>query len=207
MTRAESSGTDHDVAVRRAGERAVPGAARVLARAFFDDPVMVWAVPDGDRRRRILPGLFAMFAQAVARHEEIYHTTDEAGAALWVPPGREVVDAEDADGFGRSLESVAGVDAARILDVCAMLDEQHPPGSHYYLWFLGVEPSSQGRGIGSALLTRVLSRCDRDGIPAYLEASSARNRALYERHGFEAVNQVAVPGAPPMWPMWREPLT
>jgi ribosomal protein S18 acetylase RimI-like enzyme len=207
VTGTDSTRADHGVAITKAGRRELEGTCGVLARAFFDDPVMVWAVPDDGRRRQVLPGLFAMFAQTVARHDEIYHAPGAAGAALWVPPGQEVVSAGEADGFGRSLERLAGGDAARILGVCELLDERHPQESHYYLWFLGVEPGSQSRGIGSALLTRVLQRCDRDGVPAYLEASSARNRALYERHGFQAVDQVAAPGAPPMWPMWRDPLT
>ena len=51
----------------------------------------------------------------------------------------------------------------------------------------------------------VLERADRAGHPAYLEATSARNKALYERHGFHAAAPFAVAGGPPMWPMWRDP--
>jgi hypothetical protein len=32
----------------------------------------------------------------------------------------------------------------------------------------------------------VLERCDREGVRAYLDAASERNRRLYERHGFQA---------------------
>ncbi len=93
----------------------------------------------------------------------------------------------------------------RILRVLAFLDTKHPHEPHYYLPFLGVEPASQGRGIGSALMRPILERCDREGMPAYLEASSERNRALYERHGFELIEEVRLPGGgPPMWRMWRE---
>lgn len=52
----------------------------------------------------------------------------------------------------------------------------------------------------------VLERCDREGTPAYLEASSARSRGLYERLGFTFTGRaVDLPEGPPMWPMWREP--
>lgn len=51
-----------------------------------------------------------------------------------------------------------------------------------------------------------LERCDREGLPAYLEASSARSRRLYERLGFHFLGRaVALPDGPPMYPMWREP--
>jgi hypothetical protein len=52
----------------------------------------------------------------------------------------------------------------------------------------------------------MLSRCDEQGLPAYLEASSPRNRALYERHGFEVTEELKLPrSGPPLWLMWREP--
>jgi hypothetical protein len=51
----------------------------------------------------------------------------------------------------------------------------------------------------------VLERCDRDGTPAYLNATSPRNRALYERHGFRTVNELRTSDCPPLWAMWREP--
>jgi hypothetical protein len=51
-----------------------------------------------------------------------------------------------------------------------------------------------------------LERCDRDGAPAYLEATSDRNRALYERHGFRADGGIPLPGGPMVWRMWRDPV-
>ncbi|CAM5434731.1 N-acetyltransferase OS=Streptomyces aurantiogriseus OX=66870 GN=GCM10010251_65920 PE=4 SV=1 [Streptomyces aurantiogriseus] len=51
---------------------------------------------------------------------------------------------------------------------------------HFYL-----DPRLQGRGIGSAVLRRLLDRCDRDGVRVrlnVLQGSAARR--LYERHGF-----------------------
>jgi hypothetical protein len=51
----------------------------------------------------------------------------------------------------------------------------------------------------------VLERCDREGVPAYLEASGARNRDLYLRLGFRVTGEIRLPDGPSMWPMWREP--
>jgi ribosomal protein S18 acetylase RimI-like enzyme len=85
------------------------------------------------------------------------------------------------------------------------MGEHHPTEPHWYLPYIGVDPTRQGQGHGSALLERGLSRCARDGLPAYLEASSPRNRALYERHGFQAFAEIQVADSPPLWPMWRNP--
>ena len=42
---------------------------------------------------------------------------------------------------------------------------------------------------------------------AYLDATNERNKRLYERHGFKAEDPFAARGAPPLWPMWREPVS
>jgi hypothetical protein len=51
----------------------------------------------------------------------------------------------------------------------------------------------------------VLELCDERGLPAYLEATSDRGTQLYRRHGFEVVDEIALPDGPSLWPMWREP--
>ena len=53
--------------------------------------------------------------------------------------------------------------------------------------FLGVDPSQQGRGLGSKLLKVALDRADAAGQWAYLEATNERNAELYKRHGFEVI--------------------
>ena len=108
-------------------------------------------------------------------------------------------------GHPQALGERAGQDAGRLLELVALMEQEHPHEPHAYLWFLGVVPRSQGCGIGSALMAPVLDRADRFGTPAYLEATSARGKALYERHGFVASAPFAAAGGPPVWPMWREP--
>jgi ribosomal protein S18 acetylase RimI-like enzyme len=100
----------------------------------------------------------------------------------------------------------AGSDALRALRFVRALEAKHPREPHYYLPFIGVAPQWQGRGFGAALMRPMLERCDAEGAPAYLEASTARNRALYERHGFEVSgDRISVSDSPPMTPMWRGP--
>jgi ribosomal protein S18 acetylase RimI-like enzyme len=99
-----------------------------------------------------------------------------------------------------------GLRTASILGGLERMEARHPHDPpHWYLFILGTEQAAQGRGLGSALLAQVLARVDADGTSAYLESSNERNIALYGRHGFEMTNEVAIPGGPRIWPMWREP--
>lgn len=51
---------------------------------------------------------------------------------------------------------------------------------HFYL-----APHLQGSGIGSDVLSRLLERCDQEGVPVRLNVlQGSPARRLYERHGF-----------------------
>lgn len=79
----------------------------------------------------------------------------------------------------------------------------HPEEPHWYLAMIGVDPSRQGRGLGSALLKAALRVVDEAGAPAYLESSNPRNTPLYERFGFQVMGKVAPGDFPGLEPMWR----
>ena len=185
----------------------LPQVGAVLGRAFFDDRIYRWLVPDDVQRRQSTRAFYSILAEACWPHGAVYVAGSAVGAALWLPPGVAPVDEDSATDFQQSLLATAGSpeSAARMMQLQGMLDEHHPLEPCWYLPFMGVDSAHQGRGIGSALLTVVLAQADRDAQPAYLEASSPENQRLYERHGFQTIGELTVSGSPPIYPMWREP--
>jgi len=178
-----------------------------LCRAFFDDRIYRWSVPDDAQRRRSEAIFYSRFVDACWPHGEVYAAGGGAGAALWVPPGEQLVADDEAEAFARDLVESAGDEAcsARMEQLLQMLDDHHPADACWYLPFMGVEPSAQGQGIGTRLLAAVLAQADRDQVPAYLEASCPENRRLYERHGFHTVRELTVADSPTLYAMWRPP--
>lgn len=189
----------------RAGEAA--RLAQILARAFEHDPVTAWVFPrEADR----LPGMEAMYRRILVpdalRDDEAYLTEDHAAAALWAPPGRAKAGAVETLRMVPAIARIWGRRSVRAMRVFSYLESKLPERPHAHLLFMGVEPEHQGYGIGSLLLRRTLAPLDREGMPAYLEATTPRNRALYRRHGFMDMEQIRLPGGgPPMWRMWRDP--
>jgi len=59
---------------------------------------------------------------------------------------------------------------------------------HFY-----IDPRLQGKGIGSAVLGRLLERCDREHLVVRVNVlHGSRARWLYDRHGFTAVTETPV---------------
>ncbi|MFI9151912.1 GNAT family N-acetyltransferase [Streptomyces sp. NPDC053367] len=195
------------VGIRVAGEGDREAVVELLDRAFQDDPVSGWVFPGEAYRRATHHRLMGAFTDIVLADGWIDLTEDGAACALWlsVPAGAHEEDGEE-DGFAQLREAV-DPENERVELIGRLTAGVHPSGrAHAYLWMIGVDPAQQGRGLGTALVEHVLERCDRDGRPAYLEASNARSRALYERLGFEVLGDpLTLPDGPRMWPMWREP--
>ncbi len=189
----------------RATAADLPTLSHTLARAFHDDPVLSWVVPDPELRRARLPAVFETFGEIYLTHRETHLAGDGAAAALWAPAGAEPMTEQQARWFGARQLDILGDDADRAFTLGELFEEHHPDQPCWYLQFMGVTPGQQGRGLGSHLLATVLKRCDTNSTPAYLEATSPHNRRLYERHGFGTMAEILLPQGPPVWPMWRDP--
>jgi ribosomal protein S18 acetylase RimI-like enzyme len=193
--------------VRKATIADVPRLAEVLARAFDSDPPMQWFIPDADQRVRRARLLFDVMLRRLHLARDVCFTTDEIlGGALWVPPGVRGLTLGQQVRLLPPMMRVFGRHMSRAQRGLSVMDSRHPRKPHYYLDTLGVAPECQGRGLGSALMQPMLDRCDRERMPAYLNAGSARSRDLYLRHGFGVMEEFELPdGGPPLWRMWREP--
>jgi GNAT superfamily N-acetyltransferase len=184
----------------------VPVLTDTIAAAFHDDPTMRWIVPDDGRRLAVGPAAFRPFVEGIQRLGDTWITEDGAAAALWIPPGHTVPAPEDAEAFEQAVADVLEpAELERLGALVAVIDANLPTEPHAHLNLFGTLPSRQGQGIGSALLEAVLPRFDEEGVAAYLEATSDRNRRLYERHGFVHWNDITPEGGPPLRRMWREP--
>jgi GNAT superfamily N-acetyltransferase len=191
---------------------AVPQAAEIQGRAFFDDPAMVYVFPDDNTRLQRLPWLMGIGIGYGCRFGSVSTTTDPMlGHAVWLPPGGTSMSDEGMDevGFGEAPARM-GEDAlgrfGAFIELVSGHHERLVPVPHWYLLILGVEPEYQGKGIGTSLITPGLARADAEGLPCYLETSKERNLPFYQRHGFEVRQEDDIPGGgPKVWMMVREP--
>ena len=182
--------------------------ADALSDAFWDDPVLSWILREEDSRSRRLARLFGVQLRGhYLPLGTVWTTPDRAGASLWAPPGHAIIPPTTILRYLPDMIRALGRHGVRALRTLNYVEGKHPKDPpHWYLGVLGTRTAAQGQGIGSALLTPVLDRCDDEGVPAYLESSKESNIAFYRRHGFEVTEEIALPfGGPSIWAMWRDP--
>jgi ribosomal protein S18 acetylase RimI-like enzyme len=125
------------------------------------------------------------------KYGKIFLSNDQKGCALIILPDK-----------GRSLFHSVFLDIKLILTAIGLsgirraaireskIKKQHPTKCFYYLWFIGVDPASQGRGIGSELLKIIINEALALGRPIYLETSTVNNLPWYEKFGFKVYNKL-----------------
>ena len=194
--------------IRKADSYDMDICVETLTMAFNDDPVINWFIRQDHQRGKAFELFFkTAFEKLTLPHGEVYTSERGKGVALWTPPGKWKL------GLLDQLKLVPDYTRAfkptrlhKVFPSIQKMQNLHPMFPHYYLFVAGVLPFSQGLGIGSALLRTVLSRCDEENLPAYLEATTERNRDLYHRHGFRVIKQFFLAeGGPCMWFMLRQP--
>lgn len=175
-------------------------AAMVLA--FDTDPIMRWLYPDSHQYLNHVPELIQIIGDRAYAHQTVYAIDGYAGAAFWLPPGiqpnREALEK-------RLQHSVFEAQQPALWELLERLQQHHPPVPHWRLSLLAVEPAHRRRGYGSALMQDVLIQCDRQGYPAYVEATQATHLPFFQRLGFALLTTVQVGNLPPLFPMMRAP--
>jgi ribosomal protein S18 acetylase RimI-like enzyme len=185
--------------------------ASVLTDAFVDEAGLNYWLRQGDAKTAVRRRFFnAAVGDVIHKERELWLAEAggaPAGAAIWLKPG------DHAFAFTPLQQllttplflSIAGFEGMkRAQELGGALNAHHPKQAHAHLVFLGVAPSAQGRGVGSAILKQTLAPLYERGVTAYLECTTERNTALYQRHGFEVTGEFDFPGLH-FWTMTRAP--
>jgi ribosomal protein S18 acetylase RimI-like enzyme len=178
----------------RLPESQISAAAATLARAFHDDPLMVYTIPDPAERARMLPGVYAPMIRFGFLAGEVYATASAnalEGVALWLPPNakwtRENIEASGMHLLANLIGNNAYQRYREVVGREWQARERDMPEACWYLLLLGVEPGCQRRGLGGALMRPILQRADAGRLACYLETEKERNVAFYMKQGFDMI--------------------
>ncbi|MFW9878230.1 MAG: GNAT family N-acetyltransferase [Candidatus Thorarchaeota archaeon] len=192
----------------------VKPAAKVLTRAFENDPLFIAYFPDPTKRVKQKYHLMKYVIRYCIRFGEVYTTSPKLeGIALWQfkDPAEEHKDKPKSlfeNWLSFKLEvSLGGVveKVYSIYDYMISTQYELVPLPHWYLVIIGVDPDFQGKGYGSRLIKPMLSRIDKEQLNCYLDTNIEKNERLYQHFGFKTLKKYQIPGSNVInWSMVRE---
>ncbi|MEU6413248.1 GNAT family N-acetyltransferase [Microbispora sp. NPDC046933] len=191
-------------AVRPITATDIPVAVDTLTRAFADYPYTRHVVAaDGhvDRIRRFQELCLTRIGMVYGR---VWVAEEGLAVAVWATPDQDPSPAFAE--IGPLIGDLAGDRASAFEAAEQAVAPYRPQEPAWFLNTVAVAPQTQGRGLGSAVLAPGIEAAARAGYPAFLETSSERNVAFYERLGFIVTAEVQLPDeGPRTWCMRRNP--
>ncbi len=163
----------------------------ILSKSFTDNQSVNYVVKQDKKRLKRIRYLMDYSFEVCWNWGEVFMTEDKKGAALIVLPHKKVANLKAILlDLKLAIKTVGLFRVAKVLSRESIIKKHHPKSPFFYLWFIGVAPEDQNKGIGSSLLRDIISECESRKYPIYLETSTLRNLPLYERFSINTYNKI-----------------
>lgn len=158
----------------------------LLAECFDTNKSVNWIVKQDAKREERIRDLMNYSFETCIEAGEIYLTDDEKGVVICSMSDNKLPFLEEALLTAKFVLQVTGVDGiAKALRRERYVTSFHPQDHEFiYLWFIAVDKSMQGQGVGSKIIEEVIDKSNQEDLPIYLETSTERNLRFYNKHGF-----------------------
>lgn len=161
----------------------------ILSKAFDTNKSVNWVVKN-DKRRELRIRSLMNYAFDLCKQDGVFVSEDCNGAIIFDFPkaSKNVISKLIQD--IKFIFNVIGAERLfKVLKREAYIKKFHPKENYIYLWFLGVNPDYQGKGIGSKLLEELLEISGKKGLSVYLETSNPLNLEFYKKFGFNIYHE------------------
>lgn len=183
----------------RLSKEYIEPASRVLSRAFFNDPVFSWQIPDESKRKAKLHYIWKVILKIWIKLGEVYTTSENLeGIAVWHPPGmvnisywKYILNGVFILPFRFGIKSTKKI--MYVQDVNVSMRNHLMKTPYWYLGPIGVDPEHQGKGFASKLIRPMLDRIFWENLPILLETNARKNVSIYEHFGFEVFEEIIIP--------------
>jgi len=176
--------------------------ARVLAAAYTNDPIHIWAMPKAATRLADATLFFTFYLRWMRKFSwDVFATSDRSAVVVTslVRQGNSAYP----DGV-RHLPPLLRT-MSPVNDYFEWIETFRPKIDHVHSEFLGALPGAP-RGTGFFLLANVLKVFDRQGLPVWTWSSNRLNLPFYRRLGFEIGEELRRDeNTPPVTIIWHPP--
>lgn len=168
-----------------------PLVVNVLSKAFDNNLSINYIVKQDKRRTQRIKFLMDYCFEICLMKGRVFLSDDQNACALILHP-EEKGEWLKSIMLNASLAfNVIGISrVSKVLNREKKIKEYQPDHLFFYLWFIGVDPQVQGKGIGRHLLQEIFQYYKKDQKPFYLETSNLQNLPRYKSFGFNIINEI-----------------
>ena len=169
--------------MRKATFQDKPRAIEILSESFKENQSIKYVVKNDQAYESRIKSLMNYSFDMCLRYGEVFMSDDNNGCVLilWSEKKRTVPVWD----IKLAFYAIGLTRVFKVLKRESKIKANHPSVPFLYLWFIGVDPSSQRSGIGTKLLNEVIDIGAKEGKDIYLETSTLSNIPWYEKHGFK----------------------
>lgn len=163
----------------------------ILHRSFIDNKSVNYTVKqDAKRSSRIYKLLEYSLFQG-ENYGKIYLSKDQTACAIVLFPSKKKTTIKGiAWDLNLVLKCIGIRNVFKVLKREAQLKKQHPSFPFLHLWYVGVSPENQGKGLGTKLVQEIIEDAQNLNLPIFLETSTERNFPFYEKLGFQQFAEI-----------------
>lgn len=166
--------------------------AKILASAFDKNLSVNHIVKQDQMRLKRIPGLMDYAFKVCQTYGKVFVSEDRTACALVLFPDKKLFSLKMMYWDLILIIKVIGLGQLfKIMKRETMIKQAHPKAQKmYYLWFIGVDPLTQQRGMGTKMMNELIADARAMKRPIFLETSVCRNVSWYEHLGFRIYEEL-----------------
>ena len=164
----------------------------ILANSFENNKSVNYIIKQDKKRAGRIKNLMKYSFDMCYFFGDVFLSDDRKGCALILLPDKKKTNLKTIQSDIKLIVSCMGLsNLFKAMDREGKIKKLHPKGElMYYLWFIGVDPCEQNKGIGSTLIREVIKEGLSKERPIYLETSTIKNIPWYQKFGFTIYNEL-----------------
>jgi hypothetical protein len=183
----------------RLSKKHIEPASHVLSRAFQNDPLLRWQIPDEYKRFSKINYVWELPLRIGIKYGEVYGTSEDLeGIAIWRPPKYANIS------YWKYIKNGAikfplkfGINSTRRITFSQAVKDSirniYMKTPYWYLEVIGVDPKHQGKGFAGMLLRPMLKRIEEEKYPIWLDTVLKKNVLFYEHFDFYRLEEIIIP--------------
>jgi len=163
----------------------------ILAKSFQDNKSVNYITKEDQKKGWRIKALMEYSFDLCYLFGNVFLTDDKKGCALVLLPDKKRTTLQSILLDIKLIVSCIDIfNIKKVMEREAAIKKLQSHGLKYYLWFIGVKPEEQNKGIGTILLKEIIKEAEERNRLVCLETSTEKNIPWYKKFGFEIYNEL-----------------